>query len=255
MLKSFTKKVLNSAFSTRLGQSMLRLGVEATSYRVFSPRTAKLMMFDLERLRARASYPARGAQLATSLDRLHFGCGARRVPGWLNVDISGSDYDVDLASALPWQDAQFSAIVAQQVIEHLELETEMLPLLRELHRLSKPRAEIWLACPDLERVCRSYHEDKGQGLVDDRFSRPHGDLGTSDVPPQHMINYLFHQSGEHLNLLDFHLLEWALLKSGFVECRRVQEAELLSRFPEFPPRRDDRYCLYVTARAGAAASA
>jgi predicted SAM-dependent methyltransferase len=250
MIRQVTRTIASRVFGTRFGQAMLRLGLRATQYRVFSPRTTKLMAFDLDRLRARSKHPPADARLSAPSDRLHVGCGERRVPGWLNVDVISSDYDVDLASDLPWRNAQFSAIVSQQVIEHLELESELLPLLRELRRVSKPNAEIWLACPDLERVCRSYDEDKGQGLIDDRFSRPHGDPGARDVPPQHAINFWFHQAGEHLNLLDFGLLNWALLRTGFVDCQRVTESDFLRRFPEFPPRNDDRYCLYVKSAAG-----
>lgn len=217
-----------------------------------------LMEFDLARLRARAKHPPNGKKIAAPSDRLHLGCGARLVKGWLNVDVSSSDYDIDLAAgALPWQDAAFSVICSQQVIEHLELDSELLPLLHELYRVAKPDAELWVSCPDLERVCNSYNEDKGQGLIDDWLQRyrltadhaPHREPGMSDMPSQHMINYWFHQSGEHRNLFDFELLSWALLNSGFEDIVRVDEEQLRRRFPEFPHRGDDRYCLYVRAKA------
>ena len=250
MLAKLAKAISNQAFRTRFGQVMLRLGINATRHRVFAPRTAALMEFDLARLKARAKHPAKGAQITAFYDQLHFGCGARRIPGWLNVDVSNSDYDVDLASDLPWRDGQFSAIVAQQVIEHLELQSELLPLLRELRRVSKTGAEIWLSCPDMGLVCQSYGDDKGQGLVDDWLTRYRGPAPVADMPSQHMINYLFHQSGEHRNLLDADLLTWALMNSGFAECQQVGEEQLLQRFPEFPPRRDGRYSLYMRASVG-----
>jgi hypothetical protein len=31
-------------------------------------------------------------------NKLHFGCGERKVNGWLNVDLVGSEVDVDLTS-------------------------------------------------------------------------------------------------------------------------------------------------------------
>jgi hypothetical protein len=180
-------------------------------------------------------------------------CGNRRISGWLNVDVAGSEWDVDLAAGtLPWNNGQFTAIVGQQVIEHLELTSELLPLLAALRRVAQVGAEIWLSCPDLERVCSAYAENRGQGLIDDRLTRPNlglAALGMAEVPPQHMINFLFHQGGEHVNLLDFELVSWALHRVGFGNCEKVDEARLLERFPEFLPRNDDRYSLYVRAIA------
>jgi hypothetical protein len=53
--------------------------------------------------------------------KLHFGCGKRKVSGWLNIDITNSDYDVDLSSGkLPFDDNMFQVAVSQHFIEHLE---------------------------------------------------------------------------------------------------------------------------------------
>lgn len=47
-------------------------------------------------------------------DKIHLGCGARKVEGWLNVDIGGGDVNLDLAAGyLPWQDSSFSAAVSK----------------------------------------------------------------------------------------------------------------------------------------------
>jgi predicted SAM-dependent methyltransferase len=204
------------------------------------------MRMDIARSRARRDMARASRNGAAS--KLHLGCGKRRVAGWFNVDVAESEQNIDLAAGrLPWRDGQFSAVVSQHVIEHLELESELLPLLAELHRVMAPQGEIWLSCPDLATICNSYTLDRGQGLVDDRKTRPHTDIKMDGVPPQHMINRLFHQSGEHKNLFDFELLEWALTKAGFQQCVRVVEADLLKRFPEFPPRNDDYVSLYVRA--------
>ena len=179
--------------------------------------------------------------------RLHLGAGDRKVPGWLNVDLSGSDYDVDLGSGqLPWRTDSVECAVSEHTIEHLELRTEVLPLLSELNRVIRPGGEIWLSCPDIEKICRSYIDHRMADLMGDRQTRlPEYHLG--DVPSSHLINELFHQSGEHKNLFDFELLEWALHSTGFIAVRRVSEADLLARFPEFPARNDDAQSLYATA--------
>ncbi len=181
------------------------------------------------------------------MPRLHLGCGRRFVPGFLNVDVAGSEFDVDLASgALPWLDGSFDAVVSQQVIEHLDLEAELVPLLADLGRVLRSGGEAWLACPDMEAVCRSYLQDGGQALLADRVKRwPTFELGP--FPPSQMVNVVFHQAGDHANLFDFSLLTRLLEAAGFAQVDRVREADLLARFPAFPKRDDDDFSLYVRA--------
>jgi predicted SAM-dependent methyltransferase len=243
------KWVLNRLLHTRLALAVLSALTCLTQYRVFAPRTVDLIHFDLMRLRARTRTPRR-LQTAGS-NKLHFGCGDRIVPGWLNVDVSGTEHVVDLAcGSLPWVDDSFDVIAGQQVIEHLELVSELLPLFHELYRVARPGAELWVSCPDLEKVCRSYFEHRGADLIADRLSRPHGDLGMDCIPSVQMINNLFQQNGEHRNLLDLELLGWALGHAGFRCVERVSEDDFLARHPEFPRRNDDYCSLYVRAIAG-----
>jgi hypothetical protein len=44
------------------------------------------------------------------------------------------------------------------------------------------------------------------------------------------------------------LLSWTLEQTGFSHIERQREADLLVRFPGFPPRRDDVQTLLVRAR-------
>ena len=226
--------------------SIARRPLASLAHVVFSDATLRAMRFDLLRLRARLK--RRGDRdVVPRCPRLHLGAGSRRVAGWLNVDVRGSEYDVDLASGrLPWRANSVDCVVSQHLIEHLELRTELLPLLAELRRVIRPGGEIWLSCPDIEKVCRSYLDHRMADLLEDRRARfPAYSLG--GVPTSHMINDLFHQWGQHANLFDFEFLEWALASSGFDDVRRISEADLLARFPEFPERGDDLQSLYVRA--------
>ncbi|HEU5097959.1 MAG TPA: methyltransferase domain-containing protein, partial [Roseiflexaceae bacterium] len=213
---------------------------------VFATRTLSLMWFDLIRLRARLKRIGQRNVVPPS-SRLHVGCGNRRIKGWLNIDVIHSDYDVDLACGrLPWRSGVFDAVISQHVIEHLELVEESLPLPRELHRVMKPNGELWLSCPDIEKVCRSYIEHGMLDLLQDRRRRDQH-YSIADMPPQQLINDLFHQYGQHKNLYDFRLLEWALTTVGFTSVERKTESDLLARFPEFPARNDDQQSIYVCA--------
>ncbi len=224
-------------------------GVKKAAYRaahlMFSTRTLQLMWFDVLRLQARIRRLRRN-DLEPPCSKLHLGCGSRRVAGWLNVDVIGSDYDIDFITCLPWRSDSFSAIVSQHVIEHLELFGELLPLLSELKRILQPEGQIWLSCPDMEKICRFYLDGRMNELVEDRISRD--DYSLQGAPAQQIINDLFHQWGEHKNLFDFEILKWALEKAGFAGVRRVNEAHLLQRFPGFPARHDDKQTLYVMAQ-------
>jgi predicted SAM-dependent methyltransferase len=202
------------------------------------------MAHDVKRLRTYRRY-RRARDLVPARDRLHLGCGPRRVPGWLNVDLAASDFDVDIARRLPWRDETFRVIVSQHVVEHFELEREVLPLLGELARVLVRGGELWLSCPDMEKVCRAYLNGQLDVWLRDRQSRFPDYRPTA--PTVHMVNDLFHQAGEHKNLFDYPLLEWALAQAGIGHVRRMNEKDLLTRFPEFPERGDDLMTLYVAA--------
>lgn len=217
-----------------------------TARLVFGRRTIQLMWFDLIRLRARLRRIGR-YRIDPLVRQLHLGSGARHVSGWLNVDAAHSDLDIDFTHRMPWRADSFDVIVSQHVIEHLELFSELLPLLIELNRVLRPGGEVWLSCPDMEKVCRFYIEGRADELVLDRARRD--GYSTHGAPAQHIVNDLFHQWGEHKNLFDFEILAWALNRSGFTDIHKVDEAALLARFPDFPARHDDAQTLYVAARA------
>jgi predicted SAM-dependent methyltransferase len=209
---------------------------------VFSDRTVIGMQYDLARLRTRLRTAFRRPRPAPP--RLHFGCGLRRVPGWLNVDLTGSDCDLDMLRPLPFPAGSFDIIVAQHVVEHFELTTELMRILGELRRVCMPAAEVWIICPDLEKTCRYYLEGRSAELLAFQRTR-HATAYVGDFPAAHAVNFAFHQFGHHKNLFDFELLSWALRVNGFAGMEKLSEAALLARFPEFPARNDDFESLYL----------
>jgi predicted SAM-dependent methyltransferase len=211
----------------------------------FDPRTVAYVGHDVARLAARLRL--RGRPVREYARRLHLGCGNRRVDGWLNCDVSGSEFDLDLAvGQLPFPDSSTDVIVMQHVIEHLDLHDQLIPLFRELYRMFAEGGRLWLSCPDLAKVCAAYLDDRGRALREDRRRR-WPDYSLRGAPIQHFVNDLFHQNGEHRNLFDIELLTWALNRAGFLSVQRVTEADLLAAHPEFPPRCDDVQSLYVVA--------
>ncbi|MFN0279204.1 MAG: class I SAM-dependent methyltransferase [Pyrinomonadaceae bacterium] len=236
--------------------------IHALIKKLFTDQTLRFIRFDLKRARARVrTFLNRGA--IPKYDFLHLGCGRIRVAGWVNSDVESSDFDIDYSSGfLPWNDNSFFCVVSLHVIEHLELTNEAVGFLKEINRILKSLGELWISCPDLEKICYSYINDKMQNMYLDRKTRfPNYSIG--EIPSQYMINDFFHQyynqrnpygfyslsehNGFHKNLYDFELLEWALRKAGFSVITRVSEADFIERFPHFPARHDGVQSLYVFA--------
>jgi SAM-dependent methyltransferase len=154
---------------------------------------------------------------------------------------------VDLVSGrLPWTDGSFECVVGQPFIDDLEIEGELIPLLKEIRRVLKPGGGLWVSTPDMEKLCRSYIADGGAALVADRRSRIPG-FSLEGYPNSHYMNVIFFEGGRNMNLFDFPLLREVFRRAGFPDCRRVDEEDLLERYPDFPPRRDDYQSLYVLA--------
>jgi predicted SAM-dependent methyltransferase len=205
---------------------------------------ARSLNYEFKRWKCRIGAPK---QFETDLTKFHLGCGDRHLKGWLNVDLFESDVNLDIArGSLPFADDQFEVIVSQHVIEHLTIEDELIPLLKECHRCLSMGGEIWLSTPDMEKVARSYVEQGNDDMVADRKKRlPH--WGLKGLPNQHFMNDMFHQELEHRNLFDQGLLEWTLTQAGFNRFERVDEGKLLERYPAFPPRNDDYQSIYMKA--------
>jgi SAM-dependent methyltransferase len=86
-----------------------------------------------------------------ALDRLsilNLGCGERTRPDALNVDCvggSGADVVADL-DRLPWpfENDRFDEVLAFDVLEHLD---RLVPVMEEIHRVSRPGAVIRITVP------------------------------------------------------------------------------------------------------------
>lgn len=91
--------------------------------------------------------PAREAVATESVRRLNLGCGNDVRSGWVNLDraaLPGVDFVHDLnVLPLPFADASFAHVCAQDVLEHVEY----IPLLRELHRILKPAGTLEIQVP------------------------------------------------------------------------------------------------------------
>ncbi len=80
--------------------------------------------------------------------KLHMGCGVDYKQGYVNVDNSPqvkTDKLWDLEKTpLPFKENQFEEILANHVLEHVE---NFVPLMHEIHRISKPKGKIKIRTP------------------------------------------------------------------------------------------------------------
>lgn len=79
--------------------------------------------------------------------KLNAGCGRDIRAGWVNLDataLPGVDVVHDLERLpLPFGDAEFSAILCRDVLEHLDY----VPLMREFHRILEPGGTLRVRVP------------------------------------------------------------------------------------------------------------
>lgn len=194
-------------------------------------------------------------------DKINLGCGGGRLKGWVNVDIQERFCDlevaVDLTKNIPFKDRVFSHAFSSHFVEHLSYETTLFSFLKEVNRVLKDGGALWIITPDLRKACQSYLNDKCKTLHEDRLNRNwryrkkmnnpslYNKIIDESTPTQHFINDLFHQGGEHKNLLDIELLEWLALKAGFTSAEEISDESLRKSFPEISSRGDSLQALYA----------
>jgi predicted SAM-dependent methyltransferase len=129
-------------------------------------RIAELMN-DLRDLRQHRELAVRAPPAIMAWDlpedgtKLNLGCGRNILPGWINLDseprpgvrawIATQD--------LPCESASVSLIYAEHLIGHLAL-PDIMRLLRECHRVLRPRGILRLSTPDLQTLLNAYTEGR-----------------------------------------------------------------------------------------------
>ena len=91
--------------------------------------------------------------------RLNIGSGVDYKEGFVNVDPFDDDADVKaFAQSLPFHDNSVAQIVCYQVLEHIP-QLEVLPVLKEFHRVLKANGNLVLAVPDMVGSCERFLAD------------------------------------------------------------------------------------------------
>lgn len=138
--------------------------------------------------------------------KLHIGCGAAALPGWLNLDhqpLPGVDQVLDVRDGLPFAEASY--IFAEHFLEHLTLR-ESLAFATECRRVLKPSGVLRISTPNLDWVWLTHYRHPRE--LD-------GDLALTACLE---INRAFHGWG-HQFLYNRQTLTELLRAAGFAEVR------------------------------------
>jgi predicted SAM-dependent methyltransferase len=220
--------------------------VDCLTHSRLSKRTRDLLMFELQASRLSDNQSSSPVAETLSARKLHFGAGSRMVVGWHNIDAFSGDQRVDLRRRLPFASGSFDIAVSQHVVEHLDFENELQTLLCELWRVLVGGGTLFVSTPDMFRLCRDYVQQGAESWVR-YYQGRHPRFTLGEYPASQMVNFVFHQNGEHKNLFDSSLLIFSLEKAGFVDVKKIDEGQFLNACPAFPKRSDDDTTLYVIA--------
>lgn len=152
-------------------------------------------------------------EMEPQLLRLHLGCGKRRLPGFVHVDVR-PDVKPDVCAYLDlltmFEDNSAELIYACHVLEHIPRQG-VDDALREWRRLLAPGGTLRLSVPNFEELAALYAYDS--------------------VPMWRIVGPLYgrqdYPENTHYCGYDFDYLAWTLTEAGFYDVRKWEPDEVL----------------------------
>lgn len=194
-------------------------------------------------------------KLASQRDaRVNIGCGNNPTQGWINLDVASHPgvYFWDCRSGLPFSDGAVAAIYSEHFFEHLDLESEARPFLRECLRCLQHGGVLRIVVPDAGAYLRAYSgpwETLAKMRPLDCTANGWRDwwLGAVYQTKMQFMNAIFRQGCEHKYAYDDETLILVMREAGFRNVVAQQFA--ISLDPKMAPDRKDRRTesLYVEA--------
>lgn len=156
--------------------------------------------------------------------RVHLGCGANVLDGWVNIDIRSDDPRViagDVSSLDEViEDGSASQICACHVFEHVARAFQVPVLTHWLSKL-EPGGACFISVPDFNQLVGEYVRALGAGeqwWTSDK-SIISSLLGGFEDGSEDEFNH-------HKSLFDFLFMEHLMVSAGFVGVRRYQVSEM-----------------------------
>ncbi len=150
--------------------------------------------------------------------RVSIGSGRDVPPGWVGLDLRANPPKVlhcDLRRPLPLADDAVDAVLAEHVLEHLDLD-DVVRLLAECRRVLRPRAPLRVVSPDVVFLTRLVNESFAREVVE--HTRYDAEIhGWPDEPLRRWraVNRMTHQWGAHRSILGEELMRLLLERLGF----------------------------------------
>src|SRR5215831_13178788 len=186
--------------------------------------------------------------------RANIGCGPYPASGWVNLDVlpfPNVEY-WDCRRGLPFSDNSVDAIYSEHSFEHLDLDAEAKPYLRECLRCLRPGGVIRLVVPDAGAYLRAYGKSWDQIVAMRPLMRDgngwRDNWGDNVYSTQmQFINFMFRQNYEHKYAYDEETMILVLKDAGFSKV--VRQSYGVSLDPGMTADRKDRSgeSLYVEA--------
>jgi predicted SAM-dependent methyltransferase len=179
---------------------------------------------------------------------VNIGSGGRGLPGWVNIELvrmRDTTFCFDIRRPLPLADASAVRMLAEHVVEHIDFLSDIPAVFQDWRRILQPGGILRIVVPDAGRFLQAYVA--GEPCKWRELGWDIGKLPSDIYTPMHVINHIFHQSGEHLFAYDFETLAWALRRAGFSTIKQMsygisQDTELAIDQANHAP-----YSLYVEA--------
>jgi predicted SAM-dependent methyltransferase len=163
--------------------------------------------------------------IASEVRRLQFGCGSFPAEGWLNSNLTpgpGVDICCDIRDGLPIPSGSIRYIASMHALVELPY-LDVVPALRELHRVLEPGGVLRLGLPDLDRAIDAYRTgDRGY------FSIPDDEIASVDG--KFVVQMTWY--GTNLMMFTFEVARELLARAGFRDVRRAEYRRTTSPFPD-----------------------
>ena len=168
------------------------------------------------------------AYLAThQVRKLEIGAQVASLDGWLSTDVdpvSEGTVFLDATTPFPFDCGTFDYIYCEHMIEHISWQKGQ-TMLRECHRVLKPRGVMRIATPDLEVILGLYSPTLSPaqtGYIEWMVRKELPEVSTHKAA--FVINNAFRNWG-HQFIYDRKLMTLALERCGFIDIRRCAYGE------------------------------
>lgn len=181
--------------------------------------------------------------------KINLGSGGKGLPGWVNFDMHAHPSDqsiaLDIRRALPLSDGSADIILAEHVLEHLDVVEDVPLFLKECFRVLAYGGVLRVIVPDCEKYCRAYADTDQSAFLQLGWDI---DNLPADMPTKmYILNHQFQQGGEHLFGWDFETIYLFLKKAGFGSVEKMGYKVSVNQDAAIDQENHARYSLYVDA--------